>query len=61
MEKVDKPLSTVYIHSVYSGSKTTRLVDQKKSFQSTSQFDRDPAHSGQAPEHPTPGRKPYRK
>jgi hypothetical protein len=61
MEKIDKPLSTVDIHAVYSGGKTTRLVDEKQSFRSTSQFDRDPAHTGQAPQHPTQGRKPYRK
>ncbi|WP_144240809.1 hypothetical protein [Dyella japonica] len=61
MEKSDKPLSTAYIHSVYSGAEETRTVDEKSAFHSTNQFDRQPTHSGQAPENPKPARKYSRK
>lgn len=61
MEKTEKTLSTAYIHSIYSGSKTTRAIDDKSAFHSTNQFDRDPTHSGQAPENPKPGRKSDRR
>ncbi|PXV54089.1 hypothetical protein SAMN04487785_114133 [Dyella jiangningensis] len=59
MEKNSRPLSTEYIHSVYSGKSTNVVVDEKKDFHSTNQFDRDPAHTGQAPQDPRSVRKPY--
>lgn len=61
MEKTAKPMSTEYIHSVYAGKKATRVVDETQDFHSTNQFDRDPEHSGQAPQDPKSIRKPYRR
>jgi hypothetical protein len=61
MEKTDKPISTAYIHSVYSGKDTVFVTDDKQDFHSTSQFDRDPSHSGSAPEDPKSAGKPYRR
>lgn len=59
VDKMSKPISTEYIHSVYSGKRITSVVDARKDFHSTNQFDRDPAHSGQAPQDPKSTRKPY--
>lgn len=59
VDKLSKPISTEYIHSVYSGKSGTVVVDKSKDFHSTNQFDRDPAHSGQAPQDPKSTRKPY--
>ena len=59
MEKTSTPISSEYIHSVYSGKNTRRVVDERKDFHSTNQFDRDPEHSGQAPQDPKNTKKPY--
>jgi hypothetical protein len=59
VDKISRPISTEYIHSVYSGKRVTSVVDERQDFHSTNQFDRDPAHSGQAPQDPKSFRKPY--
>ena len=52
MNDTPKPLSASVIHSVYSGTKITSVVEQAKGFKSTNSFARDASHSGQAPEKP---------
>ena len=61
MNSTSKPLSAAAIHSVYAGASATRAVDPKKAFKSTSQFDRDPAHTGRAPEAPKASKGPFRR
>jgi hypothetical protein len=52
MNETPKPLTAAHIHSIYAGKKVSSAVDEAKEFQSTKRFERDPSHSGQAPEHP---------
>jgi len=61
MNDTTKPLSAATIHSVYSGKKISSVVDQAKEFKSTNRFERDPSHSGEAPQLPKVNKGPFRR
>lgn len=61
MKGPNEPLSAEAIHSLYAGKKAQVFVRDDKKFKSTSQFDRDPAHTGQAPAAPKAEKGPFRR